>query len=336
MNGRRKLGALVVAVVVVLGAGQVAFAQLQWTIGDVAIPPGSESRHALGDVVFDGTTYHLYVTGGAGSTPLDNSWSVFHWTATNPAGPWTEDPDNPVLEPGPAVWESFSIGGLAVLFDGSTFKMWYAATAGSGSLAHGGYATNADGSGDWDKHAGNPLEGLAPGAPGTWDENGPYPSTVLFDGALYHMWYTGGSGDTWAGAWGIGHATSADGLGWTRDPSPVLVASEPWEEDKVYYPEVVVYGGSLHMWYGGLDMSPVTSSVGYAESADGLSWTKWPGNPLLTPQVERDSISVLVEGTTIHGWISDGAYVKKAESSFLLVDGFETGTTIGTWSLTVP
>jgi hypothetical protein len=90
------------------------------------------------------------------------------------------------------------------------------------------------------------------------------------------------------------------------------------------------------MWYCGLDLSPVTaSSVGYAESTDGLSWTKWPGNPLLTPQVLRDSISVLVEGTTIHGWISEGPDVMKAGSSFLPVDGFETGTT-GAWSLTVP
>ena len=289
----------------------------------------------LGDVIFDGTTYHMYLIGGAGTNSLDNSWSVGHWTATDPAGPWAEDSDNPVLEPGPATWESFTIGGIAVLYDGSTFRMWYAATGTYHGPAYGGYATNADGYGDWDKHAGNPLAGLDPGSSGTWDENGPYPSTVLFDGALYHMWYTGGSGDTWAGAWGIGHATSADGLVWTRDPSPVLVASAPWEESKVFSPEVVLYGGSLHMWYSGLDLSPTNlASVGYAESADGLSWTKWSGNPVLPPQY-ADSISVLVEGTTIHGWVSDVAYIKKASSSFLLADGFETGDT-GTWSLTVP
>ncbi len=287
MNRNAKLGTVVVVAVMVLCTGQVAVAQVDWEIQGVAVPPGSENRHMLGDVIFDGTTYHLYLIGGAGANPLDNSWSVGHWTATELAGPWTPDPCNPVLEPEPGQWDGFTIGSIDVLYDGAMFKMWYAATPGYHALANGGYATNADGWCDWDKHAGNPLAGLDPGLTGTWDENGPYPSTVLFDGALYHMWYTGGSGDTWAGAWGIGHSTSADGLVWTRDPNPVLVASEPWEESKVYFPEVVLYGGSLHMWYSGLDLSTNLASVGYAESPDGLSWTKWPGNPVLEPQFER-------------------------------------------------
>ena len=96
---------------------------------------------------------------------------------------------------------------------------------------------------DWDKHADNPLAGLDPGPPGTWDDNG----TLPIHGARRRLDPTACGtpafqGDTWAGTWRIGHATlDRRGLIWTRDPNPVLEASEPWEGSKVYFPD----GGAL-------------------------------------------------------------------------------------------
>jgi hypothetical protein len=90
----------------------------------------------------------------------------------------------------------------------------------------------------------------------------------------------------WYGALGgtaviqIGHATSPDGLTWTKDPSnPVLTVGSNWEYTRVESPSVVFDGTTYHMWYrGGEDYN---SKIGYAKSVDGSIWMKYPSNPVL-------------------------------------------------------
>jgi hypothetical protein len=280
----------------------------------------------------------MYLIGGPGGNPLDNPWKVGHWIWDDGALGWVEDVCNPVLEPDPGQWDGFTIAHIAVLFDGSEFRMWYGASASYHGVGLAGYATNADGECDWIKHGGNPLPGLEPGAPGTWDENGPFPSSVVIDGNTYHMYFTAGSGDTWDGKWAIGHATSVDGVSWTMDPDPVLEATEAWEEDKVTFPKVVRIGDGYGMWYTGIDMSPVTGATGYAISPDGVHWGKWPENPVLEPQpicTAAETLSVLFEDDMIHGWFAhchdttNGYDITHATSPFEVgfFDGFESGDT---------
>ena len=86
------------------------------------------------------------------------------------------------------------------------------------------------------------------------------------------MWY-------WSG-WQIGRATSSDGILWTKDASnPVL--SEGQSGKAVAQPNVLLEGGTYKMWFrqGPAD----DSSIGYAESPDGVHWTLSPYNPVLTP-----------------------------------------------------
>jgi predicted GH43/DUF377 family glycosyl hydrolase len=223
------------------------------------------------------------------------------------------------------------------------FKMWYGASTIYHGVSNSGYATNADGNCDWDKHPGNPLAGLEPGPPGAWDENGVWPSTVLFDGSSYRMWYGSSQGDPLGGGKSaIGYATSTDGLSWTTNPDPVLEATEPWEEDKVYFPEVVRIGDSFAMWYSGLATlpSPDRANIGYAVSPDGINWGKWPGNPVLIPEPPNnavDSMSVIFEGNMIHGWVTHQYDVTHVTSPFDVVffDAFETGDS-NIWSRVVP
>lgn len=345
MNRRAKLGPIVIALLIALCTGQVVFAQVDWTYGNPVVspgPPGSwnDGRHLMGDVVFDGTDYHMYLIGGPGGNPLDNSWSVGHWTWNDLTLLWDPDPCNPVMEPEPGRWDAFTIGHLAVLYDGAEFRMWYGATDSYHGAGRGGYATNTDGWCYWDKHGGNPLAGLEPGPPGTWNENGPWPSSVVTDGGTYHMWFTGAEGDTWGGTWGIGHATSVDGLSWTMDPDPVIEATDVWDGDKVTFPEVVRIGDSFAMWYSSVRMSPVTEAIGYATSPDGVNWGKWPENPVLSPQpgcLTVASPSVLLEGDMFHGWVAHCNDITHVTSPLEVVffDTFETGD-ITFWSAAVP
>ncbi|MFC1792497.1 glycosyl hydrolase family 65 protein [Planctomycetota bacterium] len=98
----------------------------------------------------------------------------------------------------------------------------------------------------------------------------------------YHMWYTGQSPDR---SW-IGYATSDDGLAWKRPgDKPVLSAEEPWEKVAVMCPHVIwdEEKALFRMWYsGGEQYEP--DAIGYAESPDGLRWTKRPSNPIFAAE----------------------------------------------------
>jgi hypothetical protein len=349
MKLRSKLGPVVIASVFVLCGGQVALAQVEWTFQGVCVEPGDpgtwdSGSHMLGDVVFDGTEYHMYLTGGEeGTNPIHDPWSVGHWTSTNKLD-WEPDPDNPVLGPGdPGWWDGFGIINVAVHFDGVMFHMWY----GAWDVYHGtlsvGYATSSDGS-LWANQAGPPLPGLGPGDPGQWCDFGPAPRTVLRDGASLHMWYTAFADIVWpmVGTWRIGYATSTDGgLSWTSHPEPVLVGEEPWEWERAHTPEVVPWGPGFAMWYtGGYGSPAYPSQVGFAISPDGLHWGRWPDNPVLVPEPPCDvlnSIAVIIEDDTVHGWVShcDEIHYVTAPREVVFFDGLETGdTTI--WSGVVP
>jgi hypothetical protein len=339
MNRRH---ALVVASVIVLGAGQVALAQVDWTLQELCVAPGAPGTwdtggHMLGDVVFDGARYHMYLVGGPGTDPLDYPWSVGHWWSDDVAGPWAEDPDNPVLVPTPGAWDGFTIIDFGVWFDGAMLHAWYGAAAVYNGLVNAGHATNPTGFGDWTKDLANPLPGLGPGIPGPWNSVGPTPSTVLFDGATHGMWYTAAEGSTW-GAWRIGYAASTDGgLAWTSYPDPVLAGQEPWEGVNVYLPEVVPYGDGFAMWYAGANS---TAAVGYAVSPDGIHWGRWAENPVLSPSPgcdRLDSIAVLLEGDTTHAWVANCRSIYHATSPLEVVffDGFEGGDA-DVWGTVLP
>jgi hypothetical protein len=166
---------------------------------------------------------------------------------------------------------------------------------------------------EWTKYSGNPV--LLPGAPGTWDDIGFINASVLLIGSTYHMWYTGIDGYNGR----IGHATSPDGINWTKYPNPVLNLGDPgsWDDFMVCIPTVVYDGAIYHMWYCGLDGIPPAGNenIGHATSPDGINWTKDSSNPVLTTGVSGSWDAVKIEtgfaskeGSTFHLWYngSDG------------------------------
>jgi predicted GH43/DUF377 family glycosyl hydrolase len=224
-------------------------------------------------LVVDGT-YHLFYQGHEHGSPLLRFYDIGHATSTDGTN-WVKDPANPVLTRGDAgEWDEDGVVGAAVIHDGTGFRMWYGGSIGEGDAV--GYATSPDGT-TWTKHEANPVMG--PGPAGAFDDYGLWPGTVLFDGETYRMWYTGDhqGEDIY---WQIGYAESDDGLSWTRHPTPVVEPDGYWSGYVVYSPTVVFDGTTFRMWYAGHSGS--WTSIGYAVSTDGIEWTPYWKNPVVS------------------------------------------------------
>ncbi|MFQ6615154.1 MAG: carboxypeptidase regulatory-like domain-containing protein [Fidelibacterota bacterium] len=205
-------------------------------------------------------------------------------------------------------WDGFGVGSPSVIVDGSTYHMWY--DANDGTTPRIGHATSSDGVA-WTEDAGNPVLDL--GTSGSWEDEAVNQPSVFFDGATYHMWYSGEDGSTGR----IGYATSSDGVTWTKyAANPVLDVGTPgaWDSLWVAAPIVVFDGSSYHMWYVGFGGN---NGIGYATSDDGIIWTRYAGNPVLERGTSGDfddgflwSPEVVFDGTTYHMWYTgiDGGH----------------------------
>jgi predicted GH43/DUF377 family glycosyl hydrolase len=145
------------------------------------------------------------------------------------------------------------------------------------------------------KYAGNPI--LPLGNQGEWDDSGASFPDILFDGSVYHMWYSG-SDQPNSVQRQIGYATSSDGFNWDKhanNPVLGLGSSGEFDDFSVWNP-MILYDGSLYeMWYTG-DAGIANWSIGYATATDPVLWSKHAGNPVLTKGSpgEWDQNSVLL------------------------------------------
>ncbi|MBD3289182.1 T9SS type A sorting domain-containing protein [candidate division KSB1 bacterium] len=210
---------------------------------------------------------------------------------------------NPILPLGnPGEWDNTEAAYANVHFDGEMYRMWY-----SGALQENtyriGYAISSDGV-NWMKDAINPV--LDVGAPNTFDSINLWLPYVLFNGTNYEMWYSGGLTSS-----GIGYATSSDPVSWIRQSaSPVLDkgASGAWDDSYAFLPVVLQSDTLYQMWYTGRSASGIRQT-GYANSSDGMNWSKNQNNPVL-PAGDAGSwdanaaaaSSVIFENGQYHMW----------------------------------
>jgi predicted GH43/DUF377 family glycosyl hydrolase len=138
---------------------------------------------------------------------------------------------------------------------------------------------HADSSGQWIKYPGNPV--LSPTID-SWDSDFTTSPVVLYDGAVYRMWYVGGH----ATANGIGYANSSDGITWKRYPQAVLSPGPAgsWDSSRITIGSVLWNESLFLMAYRGENATTFTNgAIGVAASKDGISWIKYPGNPVMIP-----------------------------------------------------
>jgi predicted GH43/DUF377 family glycosyl hydrolase len=239
------------------------------------------------DTQFDGGVAHESVTfPPVGVSTLARSGTGPASLLGLPASllPLTRDAANPVLGPSsPVALDNDSVDDPSVIREGSTYAMYYSATAEDGSGPAIFRVTSTDGK-TWTRSVTNDpvLEGTA----GAFDEEGTYGPDVIYqpgDATPYKMYYSGLGAVFGA----IGYATSTDGVNWTKHadgvvPVPVLNHGRPGSADAFGAgdPSVMKDGSTWKMWYTGDDSNK--RRIAYATSSDGISWSK--GGGVISPE----------------------------------------------------
>jgi predicted GH43/DUF377 family glycosyl hydrolase len=208
--------------------------------------PGSwDNVIAMGSVVFDGATYHMWYVGSDSTIPGD--YALGYAISTNGIA-WTKYISNPVIITGTAgSWDARLIMFPCVISDTGLYKMWYTGMDNSGTWSIG-YATSTNGT-SWAKYSGNPV--IQTGSPDSWDARQVLCPNVFLDGTTYRMWYTGQDAN---GTRRIGYATSPDGISWVKSASnPVLSEGAPdsWESHRVMCDVTLLESDVYKMWYTG-------------------------------------------------------------------------------------
>ena len=103
-------------------------------------------------------------------------------------------------------------------------------------------------------------------------------------------------------------------VNWTQysgNPVLDLGPSGTWDEGTVWLQSVILVGDTLKMWYSGNSDSHIFNnnfSIGYAWSVDGINWTKYNGNPVMSGRPgEWDQVGlfhpiVIQDGDTLRMW----------------------------------
>jgi hypothetical protein len=157
-------------------------------------------------------------------------------------------------------WERGSIGTFDVeqveVFGAPFFQMWYSGAA-DGAVGHDiGTAASWNGV-DWTRHPWNPV--LRRGPTQAFDRDDASVACVAYDSqlAIFHLWYEGSNGTGGSGT-SLGHATSTDGVFWTRDlQNPINPLFDSGSRlSRVSSCDAVYSESGLHLWASGLRIPP--------------------------------------------------------------------------------
>lgn len=191
---------------------------------------------------------------------------------------------------------------------------------GDGVYAIGAFTRAADA---YSEYSGNPV--LQKGSSGAWDDGHVKDPMLVWDGSQYVMFYSGYDGATYR----IGRATAPSHEGpWTKyvsNPVLDLGSGGSWDDAGVTFPTVLYEptdtGREWKMWYIGNDGSGFTK-IGYAYSSDGITWTKYASNPVIT------------YSGTVGAWdrysVAIGAVLQESGTYNLFISG-RKGTTNPQW-----
>ena len=161
---------------------------------------------------------------------------------------WDIDLYKPALDLGePGQWDDNNVHNPYVIHDGTEYKMYYSGEDGWGTFQIG-VATSTDGE-NWYRYQSNPI--LQAGYFQEWDSADVNNPCVYYDGYIYHMWYNGFDGYSYA----VGYAVSVDGFQWEKHPdNPIITPGTHWWcSDRIGCGAVLAWDDALHMVPSGSD-----------------------------------------------------------------------------------
>lgn len=211
---------------------------------------------------------------------------------------------NPVLEPGSSgSFDATALFTPFVIKVENELRMYYCGY--NGSSWQVGVATSTDGM-QWSKYPSNPILTVRPG---TWESMAVNDPKIFHDEGQFVMFYSGHVSLSQAE---IGIATSSNGYAWERHPqNPVLTRGPAgsWDQFSVRATAAFTANGKYYLLYDGGAYKP----IGFANSLDGVSWTKYSGNPVFFPGTTWDAIraeygSIVRQGTQLKFWYSGFGY----------------------------
>lgn len=182
-----------------------------------------------GVAVVEAGTWVLYYNAGVGQGP---GRAIGRASAPSPTGRWSRRAE-PVLRSGEfGAWDGGFVTPQSVVQTDDGYVMYYMAGPGQqGEPAWAGMATSSDGT-SWTKHddpdtseppfaESDPV--LRTGPADSWDSESIWGCSVVKSGDTWEMFYAASR----SGVVKIGHATSADGIEWTRyEQNPVLAPED--------------------------------------------------------------------------------------------------------------
>ena len=227
---------------------------------------------------------------GMGSIQISVNWG------TTPVSPYEfkDYLNNPILIP-TGVNFDLDIRDPVMIFDGGKYKMYYTAIT-YGARGAISYAESVDGL-NWTRPLTNPV--LYPGEPGSWDSQCLASGAIIKIDGVLHLYYEGFNDHN--GQWHIGLATSVDGINWVKKMNPVVYAGSGWQYQ--LKPTSIVRKGNQYLLYF-VGRNYPDYKIGVAVSENGVNFTKYAGNPILTPNFgwegTMNSIaSVIVDGDSL-------------------------------------
>lgn len=202
-------------------------------------------------------------------------------------------------------------GGGSVVLPPTLYSMLFNGQSGGGNPVSLGLATSTDAGATWTVYGSNPV--ISPGAGGTWDDEQVHGACVIWDGSQWVLYADGYDGTHYR----IGRWTSADLITWTAygsNPIVGLGAGGAFDENGCVGPNVrydVTASPSWQMWYVGFDAGNVTT-LGYADSSDGLAWTK-----------RGQVLGVGAGGAFDSGGVGGAPVIKVGATYYLFYAGFD-------------
>lgn len=281
-----------------------------------------DANNSAGIVLYSGnaqvevkasTISQVSITLNPTSSTTGGIYILVNWGKILPQ--WIDYPSNPIFTKKGIPYDSRGVMDPRIIYDEGIYKMWYGAIASDQKL-YILYASSLDGL-NWTYR--DTIPSIWPGQAGSWNDVEVDPGAVIKEQNSYKMYYNGLSS---SGKWSIGLATSTDGFMWTQTGQPILTGLASWEYN-LSVSDVIKIGNVYYMYYQGTTSDYYyTASIGLATSTDGINFTKYSGNPILTKTQDWEGRGVYC-GTVIN---DNGLYKMVYQNSFADKCGFGMAT----------